>query len=241
VEEAISITNLFHRVPYLAVAGLVASCVFLAAGESQLKGEARNRGSIQGRVLLTAAVTPAIPSGVYPSRRVSRPAAAAAEIANVIVFLRDVPQTSDLAPVQATIVQKDEAFVPRVLAITRGSTVAFPNSDPFFHNVFSLSRNSAFDLGRYPRGENRTRTFNRPGLVKLYCHIHSHMTAGIMVFDHPYFARPSADGRFTIDDVPAGTYRVSAWHERIGESVRTVRLDAGRLAMVEFALPVGDR
>ena len=159
----------------------------------------------------------------------------------MVVFLDDIPRQSQLQPMRATIMQQDESFVPRVVAVTRGSTVVFPNFDPFFHNVFSLSRNAAFDLGRYPRGGQRTRTFTQSGLVKVYCHIHSHMSASIMVFDHPYFVIPSADGGFAIDDVPPGVYRVSAWHERIGESVQNVRLDAGQRATIEFVLPVGDR
>jgi plastocyanin len=182
-----------------------------------------------------------VPSGVYPSRRVSRPAPKTSEIANVVVFLKDAPRHADLPVQHSTITQKDEAFVPRVVAITRGSTVDFPNADPFFHNVFSLSRGASFDLGRYPSGETRSKSFPGAGLVKVYCHIHSHMTASIMVFDHPYFRIPAADGTFTIDDVPAGTYQVSAWHERIGESLSSVRVDAGRTTRVEFALPVEQR
>jgi len=77
--------------------------------------------------------------------------------------------------------------------------------------------------------------------VKVYCHIHSHMTASIMVFDHSYFRIPAADGTFTLDDVPAGTYQVSAWHERIGESVSTIRVESGRTAQVQFALPMDQR
>ena len=134
----------------------------------------------------------------------TRPAASvrarnASEINNVVVFLKDAPRAASLSGLAAARVQmrqEDEAFVPRVVAITRGSTVDFPNADPFFHNVFSLSRGATFDLGRYPRGETRVRTFSQPGLVKVYCHIHSHMTASIMVFDHPYFRFPEADGGF---------------------------------------------
>jgi plastocyanin len=198
-------------------------------------------GRLEGQVKLVMPPASAVPSGVYPSRRVSRPPPKASEISNVVVFLKDVPHHGDLAPTHRTIVQKDEAFDPRVVAITRGSTIDFPNADPFFHNVFSLSRGTTFDLGRYPKGDKRSKTFMTAGLVKVYCHIHSHMTASIMVFDHPYFRIPSTDGTFAIDDVPAGTYQVSAWHERIGESVTPVKIDAGRSARVEFALPVQQR
>ena len=199
---------------------------------------AQGVGRIEGQVRITVAPANAVPSGVYPSRRVSRPIPKAAEIANVVVFLKDVARPGDLPTTTATITQQDEAFVPRVVAITRGSTVDFPNTDPFFHNVFSLSRGSTFDLGRFPKGVTKSKRFPNAGLIKVYCKIHSHMTATIMVFDHPYFRIPSADGVFTLDDVPVGTHQVTAWHERIGESVRTVRVEAGRPARVEFALPM---
>jgi hypothetical protein len=128
-----------------------------------------------------------------------------------------------------------------VVAITTGSSVEFPNFDPYFHNVFSLSRAASFDLGRFPRGDSRVRKFTSAGLIKVYCQIHSHMTASIMVFDHDYFRIPDAEGAFTLDDVPVGTYRISAWHERIGESIRQVRVEPGGRARVEFSLPVNDR
>ena len=198
-------------------------------------------GRIEGEVRLLMLPATAVPSGVYPSRRVSRRAPKAPEITNVVVFLTDAERRRDLPVTTATIVQKDEAFVPRVVAITRGSTVDFPNSDPFFHNVFSLTRGASFDLGRYPKGVTRSRRFPTAGLVKVYCHIHSHMTATIMVFDHPYFRIPSAQGRFAIDDVPIGTHRISAWHERIGESVTSIRVEAGRTARIVFALPMDER
>jgi plastocyanin len=218
------------------VQALVGALVYL--GVAHAAGQAAS-GRIQGQVRLVLPPAGAVPSGVYPSRRVTRPQPRAAEISNVIVFLKDPPpRRAEPAPMHATIAQQEEAFVPRVVAITRGSTIDFPNSDPFFHNVFSLSRGANFDLGRYPRGESRSRRFPNAGLVKVYCHIHSHMTASIMVFDHPYFRIPGADGGFTLDDVPAGTYQISAWHERIGESITTTRVEAGRTARVEFALPM---
>lgn len=200
-------------------------------------------GRIEGLVQLTAAVGHrAVPSGVYPSRRVNAPAALASpETGNVVVFIKTPPARPTPDPMRVTIAQKDEAFLPRVVAITTGSTVDFPNFDPYFHNVFSLSRAASFDLGRFARGTTRTRKFTAPGLVKVYCHIHSHMSASIMVFDHDYFRIPDAAGSFTLDAVPAGTYQISAWHERIGESVRTVKVDPGARARVEFSLPVTDR
>ena len=130
--------------------------------------------------------------------------------------------------------------MPRVVAATRGSTVDFPNVDPFFHNVFSLSSASTFDLGRYPMGRQKSATFNKPGLMKVYCHIHSHMSASILVLDNPYFTTPELDGSFTLPDVPAGTYTIVSWHERVGERTATLRVQAGVPATIDLSLPVGD-
>ena len=111
--------------------------------------------------------------------------------------------------------QENETFIPHVLAITRGSTVDFPNADPFFHNLFSLSSNASFNLGRYPRGQTRGQSFTKPGLVKVFCDIHSHMSASILVLDHPFFKIPAVDG-----STSCRTYRRSlliGWHERVGD------------------------
>ena len=240
---ASTITRLCRRVPIRASLASAVLCVFVMRGDPgvRISAEQGATGRIEGQVSLVMPPANATPSGVYPSRRGTRPGPRAAELSSVVVFLKNAPQQRALPVTTATITQKDEAFVPRVVAITRGSTVDFPNLDPFFHNVFSLSRGAAFDLGRYPKGASKSQTFQRAGLVKVYCHIHSHMTASIMVFDHPYFRIPSADGSFRIDDVPVGTHEVRAWHERIGEAPMQVRVEAGRTARVEFSLPVEHR
>jgi len=195
-------------------------------------------GRVEGVVRLVAPTDPPIVSGAYPSRRVSRPAPRSSEISNVVVFIKDAPRATSLPVTRARMMQQDEAFVPGVVAITRGSTVDFPNADPYFHNVFSLSRGGAFDLGRYPRGQSRSYAFNRSGLIKVYCHLHSHMAAAIMVFDHQHFTVPETNGSFVLADVPTGEWRLSAWHERIGESQKAIQVQPGRTVRVEFALPV---
>ena len=195
-------------------------------------------GRIEGVVRLVAKVEEPIQPGAYPSRRVLPPAPKASEINNVVVFVKDAPRAATLGTKKAEMRQEHEGFVPRLVAITRGSSVEFPNADPFFHNVFSLSRGATFDLGRYPRGESRSRTFIKPGLVKVYCHLHSQMSASIMVFDHGHFTIPESDGHFALPDVPAGEYRLSAWHERIGESAKQITVEAGRTVRIEFALPM---
>lgn len=149
-------------------------------------------------------------------------------------FLGALPVT------RPSIRQEREEFIPRVLAITRGSTVEFPNADPIFHNVFSLSGAATFDLGRFPMGRSRSATFMKAGLVKVYCHLHSHMSASILVLDHPYFAIPDVDGSFTLPGVPPGRHTVVGWHERVGERSTTVDVQPGSSASIELSLPVED-
>jgi plastocyanin len=197
-------------------------------------------GSISGRVTLTTRVRgTALPSNAYPSRTVQRhDAAALPEIRNVVVYLKNVKYDGALPPVHAEIRQEHETFVPRVLAVTKGSTVDFPNGDPFFHDVFSLSSAATFDLGHYPPGQSRAQKFTKAGLVKVYCHIHSQMSASILVLDEPYFAIPNLDGTFTLPNVPPGHYTIVGWHERIGERTAAVNVEAGKQASVSLSLPV---
>ena len=219
----------------LLVAATLGVSAVLAAREPQT-------GRLQGRVTITVPVSKAPPSAAYAARRIDKAVPDTGnELTNVIVFLTNAPKPPSLQPVRARIVQENETFVPRVVAITRGSTVDFPNADPFFHDVFSLSRSGTFDLGSYPRGQTKSQQFRRAGLIKVYCHIHSHMSASIMVFDHPFFTIPRADGTFVIDDVPPGTYNVSAWHERIGDNTQPVRIEPGRPSEIHFALPIASR
>lgn len=109
--------------------------------------------------------------------------------------------------------QRNKTFVPHVLAILAGTTVGFPNSDFTYHNVFSLSKTKSFDLGRYAVGRSKSVRFDRPGIVRVFCDIHSHMSAFILVFAHRYFAVTDEDGRYRLDGVPPGTYTVMTWNE----------------------------
>lgn len=133
--------------------------------------------------------------------------------------------------------QRNETFVPHVLAIVAGTTVDFPNSDRTYHNVFSLSKTKTFDLGRYAVGRSKSIRFDRPGIVRVFCDIHSHMSAFILVFAHRYFSVSEPDGSYRLENVPPGTYTVVAWHEAAAlESRRVVVPDAGGEVEVNFAL-----
>ena len=108
--------------------------------------------------------------------------------------------------------QRGQAFEPRVVVVPVGGTVDFPNMDPIYHNVFSVSPPRRFDLGKYPRGQSRSITFPKAGLVNVFCDIHSNMAAFILVVPNRHWTRPAADGRFELPDVPAGRWRLRAWH-----------------------------
>ena len=197
-----------------------------------------NTGKVVGTVKLTLAASGKSAARAYDTRSVAPRAKPLPESRNVIIFVDGLAASGDLAPMKATIAQKDEQFVPHVVAITRGSSVTFPNDDPFFHNVFSLSRGASFNLGRYPSGATRSRVFARPGVVKVFCELHSHMSAVIRVFDHPWFAIPDDNGTFSLDGIPAGDHTLVAWHERIGERRDRVTIRTGQATEVSFTLPV---
>jgi plastocyanin len=225
-----------HR-SVLPFAALLTSLIVAAAG-----GQSAETGSVAGRVTLTTRIKGStLPSTAYPTRAVGTSAAhAIPEIRNVVVYLKDVVFRGSMSPVNAVLRQEHETFMPHVLPIMRGSTVEFPNDDPIFHNVFSLSSAASFDLRRYPRGQSRSQQFPKPGIVKVYCHIHSHMSATIVVLDHPYFTIPETDGTFELPNVPPGEYTVVGWHERVGERRARVRVERGRAATVDLSLPVED-
>ena len=109
--------------------------------------------------------------------------------------------------------QRHERFVPHVLAIVAGTWVNFPNDDATYHNVFSLSKTKDFNLGRYAAGRSKAVRFERPGIVRVFCDIHSHMSAFILVFAHRFFAVTDDEGRYRLEGVPPGTYTVVVWNE----------------------------
>ena len=194
------------------VAGLAVPGVLLSVGIGDVRG-ARN-GVIRGRVELRKTPTP-----VERRPQVAELGAPAArDLPNLlrsVVYLESAPRGA-FEPNEsghAIMDQRNETFVPHILAITTGTTVDFPNSDRFYHNVFSLSKTKRFDLGRYAAGGSRSVVFDRPGIVRVFCDIHTHMSAFILVFSHPFFALTDDQGRYHIDNVPPGTYSVVAWHE----------------------------
>ncbi len=202
------------------------------------RSAAQQAASVRGRVEIGVPITTKRPASAYPTRVVPQPALApVSELRNVVVYLKDAP-ARPVPPVRVAIRQRDENFIPRVVAVPIGSDVEFPNDDDIYHNVFSLSRAKTFNLGRYPRGTSKGERFDKAGVVKVFCDIHSHMSATVMVFNHPWFAVPDENGNFELPAVPPGDRQITAWHERLGDTTLRVRVEAGRPSSADFVLPV---
>jgi len=194
-------------------------------------------GTIRGRVDVRRLVAPVErrPSvsdlGMPPTRDFP-------DVRRSVVYLESAPRGA-FEPSEAgraVMDQRNETFVPHVLAIMVGTSVDFPNSDRFYHNVFSLSKPARFDLGRYAAGRSKSIRFDRPGIVRVFCDIHSHMNAFILVFGHPFFAMTDTDGRYRIDDIPSGTYNVVAWNEGDASEPKSVTVPDGGSAELDFAV-----
>jgi plastocyanin len=155
-----------------------------------------------------------------------------------VVYLDVAPRGAfeQTDPGHAVLDQQNETFVPHVLAISTGTTVDFPNSDRIYHNVFSLSKAARFDLGRYAVGKSKSIRFDRAGIVRVFCDIHSHMNAFILVFSHPFFAVTDEAGRYRIDNVPPGTYNLIAWNEGLASEPKPVTIPDGGLTEIDFTL-----
>jgi plastocyanin len=159
----------------------------------------------------------------------------------VVVWLEAVGRPAEAgsaaaARQPAVVAQKMKMFTPHVSAITAGSAVEFPNQDPIFHNAFSGYSGQVFDVGLYPPGRSRTVVFKREGVVRVFCNIHSTMSAVIVVVKTPYFAVSDASGSFEIPDVPAGEYRLHVYHERalqknLDDLEQTVKVTIGHMSL----------
>src|SRR5260221_2441751 len=126
----------------------------------------------------------------------------ATDLSDVVVYLEGVKVKP--RPARATMTMKGKSFVPRLVVVQVGDTVDFPNEDPIFHNAFSVSGDNRFDLNLYKRPKVGSWTFQRPGVVRVFCNIHPQMSAVVLVRDSPYFVKGAPDGTFAIPDVPAG-------------------------------------
>lgn len=141
----------------------------------------------------------------------------------------------------AVIEQRDATFFPHVLPILVGTTVSWPNFDEIYHNVFSMSQAKSFDLQLYNSDQpSKSVVFDHAGQVDVFCAIHSKMHCIVVVLENPYFAQTDDKDHFVIRNVPAGTYKLHAWHERVPGATRDVTVPADGEVTVDFVLGLGN-
>jgi plastocyanin len=155
--------------------------------------------------------------------------------AAAVVYAEPIDTPATRAPRRFTLSQKNKTFQPHLLAVPLGSTVDFPNNDPIYHNVFSLSGPQPFDLGLYRAGETRPRTFTSPGTYRVFCNIHPQMTAIVVVAPSAFTAVAAPDGRFTLD-LPPGRFRLTAMSERTAPVSIEIASTQGASALPELTL-----
>lgn len=162
------------------------------------------------------------------------------EESHVVVWLEDAAKNAAAEPMQVEVAQADRRFVPDVVAIPAGSTVSFPNHDPIFHNIYSLSKAKTFDLGSYDQGQTRKVMFPKAGIVEVYCHLHPNMQATVVVTPNRWYARPDGSGKYRIAQVPPGKYTLVAWHKSAGFFRKPIEVTDGQDVAADFFIPLGE-
>lgn len=158
---------------------------------------------------------------------------------DAVVWLERIPAAAESVLARSPqprpkLAQKDQCFMPRVVSVAAGSAVDFPNQDPIYHNVFSVSTTRRFDLGKYPRGQSRSVTFPKVGIVNVYCDIHSDMAAFVIVTPNHAYTQPAADGAWALPDLPAGHYTLHVWHPDFGAFDRDIDLTGDRTLALTY-------
>jgi plastocyanin len=193
--------------------------------------------TIEGQLNLPEpkAATPPASSGRYQIKASSAPAAP--EPVQAVVYLEgDFAKAPPTTNVVVEMGQKKFQFQHTILPVQKGTRIQFPNHDEDYHNVFSYSKPKRFDLGRYRKDEiPPAQLFDKPGAVKLFCEIHEHMRATILVLDTPHFARVNPDGSFKLPDLPAGKYTLKVWLDEKTVLEKPVELKDGETLKVDFA------
>lgn len=153
------------------------------------------------------------------------------DLANTVVFLEPVTTGKSKAPspTNTTIALEKRQFSPRVRVVVEGSKVDFPNQDPWNHNVFSKA-NGGFDTGVFGRGKTRNQKFDQAGVYSLYCNVHPRMTGFVIALKTPYFTQAGADGRYALENIPAGQYKLNVWHDRTTLVTKDVVVPAAGLS-----------
>ena len=141
--------------------------------------------------------------------------------------------------ITSKVAQKSAQFLPHILPVAAGTTVEWPNYDDIYHNVFSVSDAKQFDLDLY-KGDppDKRVTFDQPGRVDVFCSIHANMHCVVLVLPNPYFATTDAAGHYAISNVPPGSYKLKAWHERLPADEREITVPATGEVKADFTLTI---
>jgi len=205
----------------------------LIAMATLTRGDARDGGS--AGALAAPRSLPASVSGRVAI--LERPGERTTDLSDAVIWLEPpAPERRAVAAARTEIGMESKRFVPRIRVVPVGSTVDFPNLDPFRHNVFSNTGPTTFDLGLYGRGERRGARFDRAGVQPIFCNIHARMVAYVIAVATPHFAQAAPDGRFQLGDVRPGRYTLRSWHERGGETARDIEVPALGLDGVDLVL-----
>jgi len=159
------------------------------------------------------------------------------DASDTVVWIEGAPR-GGTASSKAAMAQSSKRFRPHVLAVAKNATVEFPNDDPIYHNVFSVSGGNRFDLGLYRSGASKSKKFEEAGLVRVYCNIHPQMVGFVMVVDSDFVAVTGPEGAFRFDNVPPGSYVLKAWHEQGGESAQPITVRSGGDAPLALRIEV---
>jgi plastocyanin len=222
--------HLFHTISFSTLRRLLLTVGF---GVVTVAATAQT-ASIEGTVVLPKAKTTA-PSGDRYGLKAGQIAPPPAPVAVVYLEGQFNNVTNAATTNRWQMPQQGFQFAQSVLPVQKGSYVEFPNMDVDYHNVFSYSKTKRFDLGRYRKDEKPAAVqFDTPGLVKLYCEIHEHMRANILVLDTPYFVTTTPEGTFKLENLPAGSYVLKAWVDDKDIRSQPVELKAGETLKVEF-------
>jgi plastocyanin len=236
-----SVNSFWRKQLNTAIAAMMLCIIFVCPVPHLV---AQEFGTVRGIVEVPPYSKPA--SIQIPSRYGSIPASAAEnetkkerppEVTNVVLYLEGKGLESMRHDLPRPVLdQRNTMFIPHVLPIVRGTTVEIVNRDKTYHNVFSLSSTKKFDIGRRPTGEEVPVTFDKTGIVQVFCDIHSHMSAYIVVLENPLYVQPNADGTYAINGIPPGTYSLKAWHERFSAPSQSVTITPGSTVTVNFRL-----
>jgi plastocyanin len=213
VEEEVVMRRIWPDLFALGMAGLGVCAALLGPGSLLAQSAVSGRVSLQ-----------------------EKPGEKTSDYANTVISLEPKAGTARTAVVRTQMAMNGRTFTPHVRVVTVGSTVEYPNQDPFTHNVFSTTPGALFDLGAYGSGRSKSNQFRKTGAYAIYCNIHAKMAAYVVVVNTPWFTQAAADGRWQVDRVPAGRYVLTVWHERAQPVVSEIDVPAAGLATLETTL-----